>query len=112
MFNMNKNLKGTTEFAGSYACSTTVLAYKFGPAANAFVRCPLEQIDDWCQVWAACSSGDRHDSRHSWQRHLTTYLTTHKCLNSMGPVAGTINAVLRAGWRPSRPDRWQIDAAT
>ena len=45
MFNMNTNSKGTAEFAGSYACSTTVLAYEFGIHANAFVRCPLKQID-------------------------------------------------------------------
>ena len=27
----------------------------------------------------------------------------------MGPVAATINAVLRAGWKPARPDLWQVE---
>ena len=30
----------------------------------------------------------------------------------MGPVAGTINALLRTGWRPARPDLWQVEEGT
>ena len=27
----------------------------------------------------------------------------------MGPVVGTINSVLRAGWKPARPDLWHME---
>lgn len=30
----------------------------------------------------------------------------------MGPIAGTINALLFAGWKPSRPDFQKIDEGT
>ena len=30
----------------------------------------------------------------------------------MGPAAGTINAVLRAGWKPARADMWQVEKGT
>ena len=30
----------------------------------------------------------------------------------MGPIAGTINALLLAGWKPSRPDFWHVDKDT
>ena len=107
MKNMLKNVKNTTPFAGSFACSATVVGWTFGPGGNPFVKCPLEQIDSWVQTWNAATATDRHDARVTWQRSLTNYLTTGKYLNSMGPVAATINAVLRAGWKPARPDLWQ-----
>ena len=109
MFGMKRNIKNTTPFAGTRACSTTVLAWKFGPTADPFVRCPVEQIDAWFQTWTAATSDDRHDARFTWQRHLTTYLTTGKYLVSMGPVAGTIHGVLRIGWRLARPGLWQVE---
>ena len=30
----------------------------------------------------------------------------------MGPAAGTIHAILRAGWKPARPDLWQVEEGT
>ncbi len=30
----------------------------------------------------------------------------------MGPVAGSINALLRTGWRPARSDLWQVEEDT
>ena len=86
-----------------------MVGWKFGPGGNPFVKCPLEQIDSWVQTWNAATATDRHDARVTWQRSLTNYLTTGKYLNSMGPVAATINAVLRAGWKPARPDLWQVE---
>ena len=97
MTNMRKNIKNTTPFAGSFACSTTVVGWHFGPSGDPFVKCPLEQIDSWVQTWNAATATDRHDARVTWQRSLTNYLTTGKHLNSRGPVAATINAILRAG---------------
>ena len=50
MGKMRSNLKNTTPFAGSYACTTTVLSWKYGPNADPFVKCPLEHIDSWVQM--------------------------------------------------------------
>ena len=90
----------------------TVLAWHFGPTADARVGRPLEQIDAWMQVWTSTKATHRHDARFTWQRHLTQHLTSGNSLISMGPAAGTINAVLRAGWKPSRPDLWQVEEGT
>ena len=109
MVGMRKNIKNTTPFAGTYACTTTVLAWKFGPNADPLVRCPLEQIDTWAQTWTEITATDRHDARVNWQRHLTSFLSTKKYLVSMGPAAATINALLRAGWKPARPDLWKVE---
>ena len=106
---MRKNIKDTTEFAGTRACTTTVIAWHFGPNSDPMVKCPLEQIDAWAHTWLTVEATDRHDARVTWQRCLTRYLQTGKYLNSMGPVAGTINAVLRAGWKLSRPDLWHME---
>ena len=112
MTGMRKNIKNTTPFAGSFACSTTVVGWHFGPTGDPFIKCPLEQIDTWIQTWNDATATDRHDARVTWQRCLTKYLTTGKYLNSMGPVAATINSVLRAGWKPARPDLWQVEEGT
>ena len=48
---MRKNVKGATLFAGSGACTTTVIAFTFGPTADPIVKIPLEQIDAWIQTW-------------------------------------------------------------
>ena len=109
MDNMNKKIKSITSFARTRACVTTVLAWQFGPTADARVSRPLEQIDAWLHLWTSTTATHRHDTRFTWQRHLTQYLTTGTQLASMGPTAATINAVLRAGWKPSRPDVWQIE---
>jgi len=112
MLAMTKNIKDTTPFAGTRACTTTVVAWLFGPNTSPMVRCPLEQIDMWVQTWNATSREDRHDTRFTWQKHLTAFLTSGKLLNPMGPVAGTINAVLRTGWKPAFPDLWQVEKGT
>jgi len=112
MLDMKKSIKDTTPVAGSRACSTTVLAWQFGPNADPLVRCPLEQIDMWVQTWKATTREERHDTRYTWQTHLSSFLTSGKYLNSMGPAAGTINAILRTGWKPARPDLWQVEEGT
>ena len=112
MLMMRKNAKNTTPFAGR-SCSTTVMALVFSPTADPLIKYPVEQIDMWIQTWVgACSREDRHDSRFTWQRSLSSYLSNGKPLNSMGPIAGTINALLLTGWKPSRPDFWHVDKDT
>ena len=113
MLAMRKNAKNINPLAGSWACSTTVMAFVFGPTSDPLISCPVEQIDMWVQTWSgACSQEDRHDTRFTWQRNLITYLSNGKPARSMGPIAGTINALLLTGWRPSRPDLWHVDAET
>ena len=102
-------MKRTTPFAGSRACTTTVLAWTFGPTIDPIVKIPLEQIDAWFQLWMGTTSNQRHDTRFTWQRHLSSYIGSGQALRSMGPAAGTINAVLQAGWRPARPDVWWLE---
>ena len=43
MFAMTKNIKDTTPFAGTRACTTTVVAWLFGPNANLTL---LQEVDD------------------------------------------------------------------
>ena len=76
MINMNKKIKNTTPYAKTRACTATVLAWHFGPTADARVGRPLEQIDAWMQVWTSTKATHRHDARFTWQRHLTQHLTS------------------------------------
>ena len=101
---MRKNIKNTTPFAGSRACTATVISWIFGPTSDPHVKIPLEQIDMWMKVWAETTTEQRHDTRYTWQRHLSSYIGSGRALRSMGPDAATINATLQAGWRPARPD--------
>ena len=94
------------------ACVTTVIVFQFGPTADARVNRPLEQIDTWLHTWTSTTATHRHDTRFTCQRHLTQHLTTGKSLISMGPSAALINAVLRAGWKSSRPDLWHVEEGT
>ena len=63
---MNRNLKNTTQFAKTRACVATVLAWHFGPSADARVGRPLEQIDAWLHLWTSTLSTHRHDTRFTW----------------------------------------------
>ena len=111
-FAMRKNVKGTTPFAGSGACTTTVIAFTISPTSDPLIRIPLEQLDTGYQTWLGTTREQRHDTRFTWQRHLSTHLATGKPLSSMGPAAGSINAVLLVGWLPSRPDLWHLRDGT
>jgi len=104
MKHMAKNMKDATPFAGSRACTNTVLALLFGPNASPFVRCPRDQIDTWLATWQRCHREDCHDTRYTWYKHLAELLTIKKPLNAKGPAAATIHAVVMAGWKPMRPD--------
>ena len=55
--------KKTTPFAGSWACTTTVIAFTFSPTADPLIKIPLEQIDAWFQVWMGTTRDQRHDTR-------------------------------------------------
>ena len=109
---MRKNVKDATAFAGTWACTATVIAWLFGPTADPMVQCPTEQLDAWLTAWRTITTQDRHDTRFTWHQHLVTLLTNQKPLNGKGPAAATINAITMAGWKPSRPDLWKIDNAT
>ena len=76
------------------------------------IKCPTEQLETWLTTWRNASSQDRHDTRFTWQKHLVTLLTEQKPLNSKGPTAATIIAVVLTGWKPSRPDLWAVDKET
>jgi len=104
---MRKNVKSTTPFAGSSACTTTVIGWTYGANVDPLIKIPLEQIDMWLQLWAGTTRTERHDTRFTWQKHLNKYIGSGcKPLSTMGPAGATINAVLQAGWRPARPDLW------
>ena len=68
MRKMAKNMKDSTPFAGTRACTTTVLALLFGNNANPLVRCPRDQIDMWIATWQRCHREDRHDTRFTWYK--------------------------------------------
>ena len=108
---MRANIKTTTPFAGSWACTATVIAYTYGPTDDPLIKIPLEQIDAWFQMWMGTTREQRHDTRFTWQKHLSTYIGKGRALNSMGPAAATLNAIFQAGWRPSRPDLWHKKTA-
>ena len=67
----------------------------------------------WYQVWFAAEAAEKQDARFTWHQHLCNLLDVNaKCCKSFGPVAATISALLEVGWKPIRPDFWEVDKLT
>ena len=87
---MANNLKNCTRFGGTASCTTTTIAWKFGMAADPCIRLPIEQLDMWAQVWYSATGADKQETRFSWQKKLTSYLSQGELDVACGPAAGTI----------------------
>jgi hypothetical protein len=109
---MAKNLKNCTRFGGTASCTTTTIAWKFGMAADPCIRLPLEQLDMWAQVWYSATGADKQETRYSWQKKLTSFLSHGELDVACGPAAGTIAALMEIGWKPVKPDFWVVDKET
>ena len=81
-------------------------------AADPCIRLPLEQLDMWAQVWYSATGADKQETRYSWQKKLTSFLSHGELDVACGPAAGTIAALMEIGWKPVKPDFWVIDNDT
>ena len=81
-------------------------------AADPCIRLPLEQLDMWAQVWYSATGADKQETRFSWQKKLTNFLSQGELDEACGPAAGTIAGLMGIGWKPVRPDFWVIDKET
>ena len=75
MRRMRANIVNASHLAGTWSCTTTVIAWLFDSKADPVVRCPLEQLDTWSQVWANDKPSGRNEARGTWMaalRRLTT----------------------------------------
>ena len=109
---MRKNLKNSTRFGGTASCVTSTIAFTFGFNADPFIRCPIEQLDLWQQVWLAATGADKQDARFTWHRKIVDHISLGSVGPAAGPVAATVSALSDIGWKSVSPDHWLVDNLT
>ena len=94
---------------GRQACTTTTIRWKLTPDADPFVRETVQQVALWIDMWPALKKGSNMsiNLKTSWNHALSrVYLPVVNWKKVTGPIAATIGALSRAGWKPSYPNLW------
>ena len=109
---MRINIKGSTHLGGTGACLTSSIAWLFGPTADPGVKNFVEQLDAWVLSWAKLDATDRKETRRTWAIAVGEIVMGKSISHTKGPAEATIVALLQLGWKPSAPDRWEVDNNT
>ena len=105
---MGFKIKGATHLGGTRACTTTSIAWLFGPVVDPGVNILRGQLDIWVTSWAKMDATDRKETRRTWALAVGKILKGKSPKITKGPVEATIAALLHLGWQPSAPDHWVI----
>ena len=89
---MRVNIKRATHLGGTGACTTTTIAWLFGPVADPGVKNVCEQLDMWVTTWAKLDPTDRRETRRSWALAVGEILKCKAQISTRGPIEATISA--------------------
>ncbi len=107
---MRRNMKLCTHLGRLRGCMTTTLKWVFGSGCDPAVSIRVEQLGEWCDIWADATSGKRQRIHKQWMRLMPSLVNNSgRWSVSGGPMAATICTLVEIGWKPISPSAWLVE---